>query len=166
MRRAVCPGSFDPVTNGHIDIISRASQLFDEVVVAVGINASKSRARLFTAEERMAMLEKVCADFPNVTVAGGTTPLFTVTNTDASLPTANQGGTPGAAAGDYAYSIDTTTAAGPATSRAALELVPTTAVDEAAAEGAAEVDPDHLRPDLAEALARRDSRMDGCCGAH
>ena len=54
MRRAVCPGSFDPVTNGHIDIISRASQLFDEVVVAVGINKSKSRARLFTAEERIA----------------------------------------------------------------------------------------------------------------
>ena len=70
MRRVVCPGSFDPVTNGHIDIISRASQLFDEVVVAVGVNKSKSRARLFTAEERIAMLEKVCADFPNVTVAG------------------------------------------------------------------------------------------------
>ena len=70
VRRAVCPGSFDPVTNGHIDIISRASLLFDEVVVAVGINKSKSRARLFTAEERIAMLEKVCADFPNVTVAG------------------------------------------------------------------------------------------------
>ena len=70
VRRAVCPGSFDPVTNGHIDIISRASQLFDEVVVAVGVNKSKSRARLFTAEERIAMLEKVCADFPNVTVAG------------------------------------------------------------------------------------------------
>ena len=70
MRRAVCPGSFDPVTNGHIDIISRASQLFDEVVVAVGVNRSKSRARLFSAEERIEMLEKVCADFPNVTVAG------------------------------------------------------------------------------------------------
>ena len=70
MRRAVCPGSFDPVTNGHIDIIQRASQLFDEVVVAVGVNKSKSRARLFSAEERIAMLEKVCADFPNVTVAG------------------------------------------------------------------------------------------------
>ena len=69
IRRAVCPGSFDPVTNGHIDIISRASQLFDEVVVAVGVNKSKSRGRLFTAEERISMLEKVCADFPNVTVA-------------------------------------------------------------------------------------------------
>ena len=70
VRRAVCPGSFDPVTNGHIDIISRASPLFDEVVVAVGVNKSKSRARLFSAEERIEMLEKVCADFPNVTVAG------------------------------------------------------------------------------------------------
>ena len=70
MRKAVCPGSFDPVTNGHIDIISRASELFDEVVVAVGINKGKSRARLFTAEERMEMLEKACAEFPNVTVAG------------------------------------------------------------------------------------------------
>ena len=70
MRRAVCPGSFDPVTNGHIDIVSRASQLFDEVVVAIGVNKAKAGARLFTAEERMEMLEKACADFPNVTVAG------------------------------------------------------------------------------------------------
>src|SRR5882757_6747950 len=70
VRRAVCPGSFDPVTNGHIDIISRAAHLFDEVVVAIGVNKAKSRARLFSAEERIAMLEKVCADFPNVTVAG------------------------------------------------------------------------------------------------
>jgi pantetheine-phosphate adenylyltransferase len=70
VRKAVCPGSFDPVTNGHIDIVSRASQLFDEVVVAIGINKSKSRARLFTAEERIEMLEKACAEFPNVTVAG------------------------------------------------------------------------------------------------
>ena len=70
MRRAVCPGSFDPVTNGHIDIVSRASQLFDEVVVAIGVNKSKASARLFTPEERMEMLEKACADFPNVTVAG------------------------------------------------------------------------------------------------
>jgi pantetheine-phosphate adenylyltransferase len=70
VRRAVCPGSFDPVTNGHIDIVSRASQLFDEVVVAIGINKSKASARLFTAEERMEMLEKACAEFPNVRVAG------------------------------------------------------------------------------------------------
>ena len=70
MRRAVCPGSFDPVTNGHIDIISRASRLFDEVVVAIGVNKSKASARLFTADERMEMLEKACVEFPNVSVAG------------------------------------------------------------------------------------------------
>jgi pantetheine-phosphate adenylyltransferase len=64
----VCPGSFDPVTNGHIDIISRASALFDEVIVAVGVNKSKSR--LFTAEERMEMLREVCAPYGNVSVAG------------------------------------------------------------------------------------------------
>ncbi len=68
MRRAVCPGSFDPVTNGHLDIISRASRLFDEVVVAVGVN--KSKRRLFTAEERMEMLQDVCSGFDNVEVAG------------------------------------------------------------------------------------------------
>ena len=70
MRRAVCPGSFDPVTNGHIDIVSRASQLFDEVIVAIGVNKAKASARLFTAEERMSMLKEACADFPNVSVAG------------------------------------------------------------------------------------------------
>ena len=68
MRRAVCPGSFDPVTNGHIDIISRASGLFDEVVVAVGVNKSKNR--LFDADERIDMLRRVCAGYDNVTVDG------------------------------------------------------------------------------------------------
>lgn len=70
MSRAVCPGSFDPVTNGHIDIVARASSLFEEVIVAVGINKSKARARLFTPEERMDMLREACAGFPNVSVAG------------------------------------------------------------------------------------------------
>ena len=69
-RIAVCPGSYDPVTNGHIDIISRASTLFDEVVVAVGVNASKSR--LFTVEERIDMLGQACAGFANVTVSSFT----------------------------------------------------------------------------------------------
>jgi pantetheine-phosphate adenylyltransferase len=68
VRRAVCPGSFDPVTNGHIDIISRASGLFDEVVVAVGVNKSKNR--LFEADERIDMLRRVCAGYDNVTVDG------------------------------------------------------------------------------------------------
>ena len=68
--RAVCPGSFDPVTNGHLDIIARAAELFDEVIVAIGVNKAKSSSRLFTADERMALLEEVCADFDNVRVAG------------------------------------------------------------------------------------------------
>jgi pantetheine-phosphate adenylyltransferase len=67
VRRAACPGSFDPVTNGHIDIIERASTLFDEVVVAVGVNKSKNR--LFTPEERIAMLEEACQGFSNVRVS-------------------------------------------------------------------------------------------------
>jgi pantetheine-phosphate adenylyltransferase len=66
MRRAVCPGSFDPVTNGHLDIIERAAGLFDEVVVAVLIN--KSKHGLFSAEERMDMLREVTADMPNVKI--------------------------------------------------------------------------------------------------
>ena len=66
MRRAVCPGSFDPVTNGHLDIVGRAAQLFDEVVVAVGRNASKKR--LFTPEERIEMLVRACEPWPNVRV--------------------------------------------------------------------------------------------------
>jgi pantetheine-phosphate adenylyltransferase len=70
VRRAVCPGSFDPVTNGHIDIVRRASTLFDEVVVAVGVNKSKSR--LFTPEERIAMLQEACSGFDNVRVDGFT----------------------------------------------------------------------------------------------
>src|SRR3954467_4464060 len=66
MRRAVCPGSFDPVTNGHLDIVGRASQMFDEVVVAVLINQSK--AGLFTVEERLEMLSTVVAPCANVRV--------------------------------------------------------------------------------------------------
>ena len=59
MSRAVCPGSFDPVTHGHLDVVRRAARLFDEVVVAVGVNPSKSR--LFGDEERLAMAERACA---------------------------------------------------------------------------------------------------------
>ncbi|MET3960548.1 pantetheine-phosphate adenylyltransferase [Marmoricola sp. OAE513] len=70
MRKAVCPGSFDPVTNGHLDIIARTSDLFDEVVVAIGVNKSKASARLFTAEERMEMIREAIAPYGNVTVAG------------------------------------------------------------------------------------------------
>ena len=70
MTRAVCPGSFDPVTNGHLDIIRRAAAIFDELIVATGTNPSKSR--LFEPEERLEMLREVCADLPNVTVMGFT----------------------------------------------------------------------------------------------
>jgi pantetheine-phosphate adenylyltransferase len=70
MTRAVCPGSFDPVTNGHLDIIRRAAAIFDELVVATGSNPSKSR--IFGPEERLEMLRDVCAELPNVTVMGFT----------------------------------------------------------------------------------------------
>lgn len=63
---AVCPGSFDPPTNGHVDIIGRAAARFDQVVVAVMRNVSKTS--LFTLEERTAMLEEVLAPFDNVKV--------------------------------------------------------------------------------------------------
>ena len=66
MRRAVCPGSFDPVTNGHLDIVGRASRLFDEVIVGVLINHSKSG--LFTIEERIEMLGQATASYGNIRV--------------------------------------------------------------------------------------------------
>jgi pantetheine-phosphate adenylyltransferase len=67
VRRVVCPGSFDPVTNGHLDIISRAASLYDEVIVAVLNNLSKTA--LFTVEERVEMLREVLKAQPNVRVA-------------------------------------------------------------------------------------------------
>jgi len=63
-RIAVYPGSFDPVTNGHLDVIERASRLFDRVVVAVGRNAGKSA--LFAPEERVDLLREACAPWGNV----------------------------------------------------------------------------------------------------
>ena len=66
MRRAVCPGSFDPITFGHLDIITRASAHFDEVVVAVFINSTKQS--LFTVEERIAMIKETTKDLPNIKV--------------------------------------------------------------------------------------------------
>ena len=66
MRTAVCPGSFDPVTNGHLDVFARAAAMADEVIVGVLINHTK--AGLFTIEERIDMLREVVAPFPNIRV--------------------------------------------------------------------------------------------------
>ncbi len=66
MRKAVCPGSFDPVTLGHLDIVERASGIYDEVTVAVLVNKKKSS--LYTVEERMALLGEVTAGYGNVKV--------------------------------------------------------------------------------------------------
>jgi pantetheine-phosphate adenylyltransferase len=62
----VCPGSFDPVTNGHLDVIERASKLFDEVAVLVTVN--KSKAGMFSVEERQEMLRESTVGLPNVKV--------------------------------------------------------------------------------------------------
>jgi pantetheine-phosphate adenylyltransferase len=64
--RAVCPGSFDPVTHGHLDVIERTSRIVDHVVVAVGTNISKNA--LFTPDERVEMLAEECAQWSNVEV--------------------------------------------------------------------------------------------------
>jgi len=66
MKRAVFPGSFDPVTIGHYDIIMRGLTLFDEVVLAIGVNAEKKY--MFTLEERQAFLENTFADEPRIKV--------------------------------------------------------------------------------------------------
>lgn len=66
MAGALCPGSFDPVTNGHLDVIARAAEQFDEVVVTVVVNPNKQG--MFTVEERMELIREVTADLPNVRV--------------------------------------------------------------------------------------------------
>ena len=66
VHRVVCPGSFDPVTNGHLDIIRRAARLHDDDLVVVGANRAKHG--MFTVNERVAMLEEVTSDLPNVSV--------------------------------------------------------------------------------------------------
>ena len=63
---AMYPGSFDPVTNGHLDIIKRSSRMFDKVIVAVLVNSAKTP--LFTVEERVALLRDACKNIPNVEV--------------------------------------------------------------------------------------------------
>ena len=66
-RIAICPGSFDPITKGHLDIIRRAANLFDEVIVLIMVNYTKTNTA-FTAAERVEMARRVTADIPNVRV--------------------------------------------------------------------------------------------------
>lgn len=65
---AVCPGSFDPVTKGHLDIIARSSKMFEKVIVVVMSNAKKINSTSFTIEERMEMIRRATAELPNVEV--------------------------------------------------------------------------------------------------
>lgn len=65
-RLAICPGSFDPITRGHEDIIRRAARLFDEVIVVVGANPDKNP--IFSIHERAELIAKVCKEIPNVSV--------------------------------------------------------------------------------------------------
>jgi|SRR5579862_6105182 len=66
MPNAIVPGSFDPITNGHVDIIERAAHQFEHVTVAVAINSAKTS--LFTLDERVRMVEDVCKPLPNVSI--------------------------------------------------------------------------------------------------
>ena len=69
MKRALVPGTFDPITEGHLDIIRRASQIFDEVIVAVAASPNKGgRSRLFSLEERVVLAEQSIEDIPNARV--------------------------------------------------------------------------------------------------
>ena len=67
-RVAICPGSYDPVTNGHLDVITRAARVFDKVVVGVVNNPVRKEKTLFTAEERKAFIEEATAELGNVEV--------------------------------------------------------------------------------------------------
>jgi pantetheine-phosphate adenylyltransferase len=68
MRRAIYPGSFDPVTNGHLDVIQRASRLFDDLIVAVAFNDQKHKSTLFSIDERIELLRQSCDDIPNARI--------------------------------------------------------------------------------------------------
>jgi pantetheine-phosphate adenylyltransferase len=68
MRRAIYPGSFDPVTNGHLDVIQRASRLFDDLIIAVAFNDQKHKSTLFSIDERIELLAQSCDDIPNARV--------------------------------------------------------------------------------------------------
>lgn len=68
MKTVICPGSFDPVTQGHMDIIRRTAALFDKVIVVVMTNYHKKNSYAFSAEERVHFLERCTASIPNVEV--------------------------------------------------------------------------------------------------
>ena len=65
---ALCPGTFDPVTNGHLDVIQRASTLFDELIIAVAFNDQKHKSTLFAIDERITLLQETCAHLPSLRV--------------------------------------------------------------------------------------------------
>ena len=68
MKRALCPGTFDPMTNGHLDVIARASAIFDELIVAVAVSPKKGGGPLFTVDERVEMVSRAAAGYGNVSV--------------------------------------------------------------------------------------------------
>ena len=70
MRKVLVPGTFDPITLGHLDVIRRAAQLFDEVVVGVAASRNKGKGPLFSLEERVALAREVTSDIGNVSVEG------------------------------------------------------------------------------------------------
>ena len=65
MKTAVCPGSFDPITTGHLDLVERAAAIFDELIVCVSVNSAKDSG-LFSPEERVELIRRVTEDLPNV----------------------------------------------------------------------------------------------------
>lgn len=68
MKRGMCPGTFDPMTSGHLDIIERAASLFDDLVVAVALNPEKGGGPLFSIDERVAFVQEATEHLPNVSV--------------------------------------------------------------------------------------------------